>query len=772
MADARIGRLIAAVLHDAVDEELPARLEFYESWLVPADLGRKALPPSSMLAVLSFLRQEGDGYTRVMEAAGRRAAEWTLARHSRWRRTWWRLWPARRRAARVVPLLRDVAREVSDRNKVTGRIARGRGRVDVSDSLFCGGRQPASHPLCTFYRAAAAQLLELLGVAATVEITACKATGHASCQLSVQAEGARPRASGPSSLSLAADTDAGAETDAGPPGDSPERPPVSLRTGARPALARGRVVAAVALVALLVSTARAHAGDGDRVLVMPFEVTHADVRTSWVGEAAALLLTEAVGASGALVLSREDRVRAFEYFNILPTVAVSRAMTIRMGESMGASAIIVGTVESDGAKIAVHARRLDVEASQYVAHADAEAAIETLAPAMARVGDGLGFRTAPVDAEGLARLPVSALEPYVRGLLAQNPSRQLTLLQSALALAPQSPQVRLALWQAHTARSGHEEARQVAASVPASSSWYRRAQFAVGLSQVSAKKFDEAFATFKRLNDAGSNAPLLNNLGVVQLNRPGTAAADGRASYFFSKAAELERGDPDYCFNLGLSYWLEHDVDAAIYWLREAVRRDASDGDAHVVLAAALHASAAPAEAERERDLARLLASNGDNASTATTVRRGMERVSNDLDVPRIRSVNVALGETVGRDQLEMVGFHLDRGQRFFDQRLDGEALTELRKAVYLSPYEALPHKLIGRIYLRSGQTRQAIDTFRVALWCEEATDVRLDLARALMDLHQYDDASTEVQRVLALDPQSAEARKLVDELARARQKH
>ena len=51
-----------------------------------------------------------------------------------------------------------------------------------------------------------------------------------------------------------------------------------------------------------------------------------------------------------------------------------------------------------------------------------------------------------------------------------------------------------------------------------------------------------------------------------------------------------EPADPDYCFNLGYAYWLDKEAPAAAYWLREAVRRDPADGDAHFVLAAALAA--------------------------------------------------------------------------------------------------------------------------------------------------------------------------------------
>ena len=48
---------------------------------------------------------------------------------------------------------------------------------------------------------------------------------------------------------------------------------------------------------------------------------------------------------------------------------------------------------------------------------------------------------------------------------------------------------------------------------------------------------------------------------------------------------------------------------AAIYWLREAVRSNPADGEAHFVLGAALAAAGNAAEAAREKELARRLSS-------------------------------------------------------------------------------------------------------------------------------------------------------------------
>jgi TPR repeat protein len=72
---------------------------------------------------------------------------------------------------------------------------------------------------------------------------------------------------------------------------------------------------------------------------------------------------------------------------------------------------------------------------------------------------------------------------------------------------------------------------------------------------------------------------------------------------------DADATEPDYFFNLGYAYWLDHDTQAAIYWLREGLRRDPTDGDAHYVLAVALNSAGNTSESLREKELARRLSS-------------------------------------------------------------------------------------------------------------------------------------------------------------------
>ncbi|MBA3297494.1 MAG: tetratricopeptide repeat protein, partial [Acidobacteria bacterium] len=117
---------------------------------------------------------------------------------------------------------------------------------------------------------------------------------------------------------------------------------------------------------------------------------------------------------------------------------------------------------------------------------------------------------------------------------------------------------------------------------------------------------------------------------------------------------------------------------------------------------------------------------------------------------------------TAQRDQRDLATFHLDRGRRLFEREDDRNAMAELRRAVYLSPYEAQAHLLMARIHLRAGRTSDAVDALKISIWSAETPDARIALAQAYLKQENNAAARTELARALVLDPSSAEARRLL----------
>jgi tetratricopeptide (TPR) repeat protein len=502
------------------------------------------------------------------------------------------------------------------------------------------------------------------------------------------------------------------------------------------------------------------------ILVVPFENVRREGRLYWLAEASAVLITDNLRARGRNAISRDDRVSAFERLQLPRVAELSRATVIRIAQLVGAEQVVLGSYVQEADTLVVRARTLRLDTGRISVEAEERGRLEDIF----RIHAAIAARLAGPPAGGGAAVATPAqerflvFESYIKGLLAESSAAQVRFFEAALALDPAYDRARIGLWRVHTEQGRHERARAVVAAVARSSPLSRRARFLAALSSTSLEQHEEAFRELQALAEERPSAEILNNMGVVQLRR-GTTPPAGRATYYFNKAVGAAPGDPDYAFNLGYAYWFEKDPRAAVYWLREAVRRNPADGDAHYVLGTTLAAVGAQVEAEREKELARQLSSKYREWERrllpgAEPVPKGLDRPRSDIERPT-HSVAALTSEPGDRDQREVATFHLEHGRRLFEQRQDADAIDALKRSIYMAPYQAEAHLLLGRIHLRNGRVPEAIEAFKISLWSQETVAAHVALGEAYLQAKDMLQARTQANLALTLDPDSAEARAL-----------
>jgi tetratricopeptide (TPR) repeat protein len=518
-----------------------------------------------------------------------------------------------------------------------------------------------------------------------------------------------------------------------------------------------------------------------RVLVVPFENGRDEPRFHWLSEAAAVLLTDGLRAGGPGAIVRSQRVRAFEQLYLPVSASLSRATIIKVGQLVGAADVVVGSYRVDGTTLSVTARSIRLDAGRLQPEITERGELTELFNIFARlggrVGDQLAGRVRPGGSRPVVSSaphpPLDAFENYIKGLLAESPMSQASFLEAALRDSPGFDRARLALWEVRTEQADHLGALDAVRAVPSTSPSSFNAQFFAGISLIELKRYEEGLGVLKALLEPAPAAPdsaaaVLNNLGVLVIRR-GATPQTGTAVYYLTKATDADP-DPDYMFNLGYAYASDRNYQGALYWLREALRRDPADLDAHYVLAVALNATGNTVESSRERDLARRLSSRYEEldrraAENRTAVPPGLERMRLDPDGSWALRADQTIVNSAQREQRELATFHLDQGRRLFDREQDREALAELRKAIYLSPYEAQAHLLIGRIHLRGGRPADAVDAFKISIWSEDHAPAHVYLAEAFLKLGDSANARAEVQRALVLDPSSPDAKRVLSEI-------
>ena len=495
------------------------------------------------------------------------------------------------------------------------------------------------------------------------------------------------------------------------------------------------------------------------VVVLPFDNPSHEPRLTWMREGAAILLTDALATAGAAVVEREERLQAFDRLQLPAHAALSRASTIRVGHALSAAAVVNGTLQVNGDQLIVRARVVRIDTGRLLPEVEASGPLTDMFTVFAALAQKIRGKPEANVNDRLAPSP-QVFELYVKGLLAETPSTALAFLEQALKAAPKYDRVRLAIWDLHSEASEHQRALDAVTAIASGSRLYREGRFRAALSQLHLKRFDEALQLLRTLQAEHPVATVANAIGVAELRRAATVQP-GRATYYFSQASELDPSDGNLFFNLGYAYWLDKDANASIYWLREAVRRDPTDGDAHFILSVALQLIGATAEAARERELAHRLSSKYKaweaKPVAGDPVPRGLERLNEELMPARARVESMISSETQ-RDQEQLAAFHLDAGRRAFEREADREAIQELRRALYISPYLAEAHLLLGRLYLRGGRAADAVEELKIALWSEPSVPAHLALAEAFLQVEDQAAARAEVDRALALDPQSAAA--------------
>ena len=186
MSEPRIGRFLVASLHQAIAELLPDRLEFYENWLSVSGLREGTIGLAALLAVLSFLRGEGDVYQQVVTRAGEHAADWTVGNLPALERRVLRALPVRLRTRAALRATRGLVRSTYPGTRTIVRLNKDVASVDLRGSLFCEVREPAPRPLCGFYLAATTRILHLFAVPAEARVDACRAAERGpGCLMSV-----------------------------------------------------------------------------------------------------------------------------------------------------------------------------------------------------------------------------------------------------------------------------------------------------------------------------------------------------------------------------------------------------------------------------------------------------------------------------------------------------------------------------------------------------------------------------------------------------------
>lgn len=501
----------------------------------------------------------------------------------------------------------------------------------------------------------------------------------------------------------------------------------------------------VAIVLCLVASVSAQnvSGAAHTLLVLPFENESKAPGLEWISEAFPEILGQRLASPITYVISREDRVYAFDRLGIPANLKASRATLYRIAEQMDADFVVFGAYNYDGHTFSTRAQVLDMKKlhlSQEFTSSGPLVNIIEVQSALAWQANKVLNPRSNVSREEFVRnrntVRLDAFENYVRGIVASTRPEKISRFRQALRIDPQYTQAMLHLGRNYYEGREYDSAASWLSKIPPTDSSAGEANFLLGLSYYYLGQFDKAEAAFKVTESKLPLTEVNNNLGVVTYRRGKREAAE-----FFQHAVNTDPNDSDYQFNLALALYKNGDHTGATRILRETVAKHPTDVEARQFLDSVYGSGYQVNRAPLPR-----IKRNYDESSyrqLALEVQNAMEQAMAKAD-PRTRAT-----------------YHVERGRQLLSTGMTADAEKEFQEAVLRDPTNADAHLGLALVAEENGNADVARKEARAAVQMKPTADGYLVLARLDLKENNLQSATQNVDQALWLEPSNEAARSL-----------
>jgi tetratricopeptide (TPR) repeat protein len=510
------------------------------------------------------------------------------------------------------------------------------------------------------------------------------------------------------------------------------------------------IALAVVLLALSRSPAFAQDALNSTVIVMPFENVSGAPGLEWISESFPETLTQRLSSPGVFVLTREDRLRAYDRAGIPAELHPTQATMYRLMEQLDVDYLVLGRYNFDGRIFTASARLLDMRQKKLLLENHESGPLPELINIQTALSwdllQSLKPGTSASKSVFLASAPpirLDAFENFIRGMLAGTSAEKVAHLREATRLNPAYDQAWLQLGKTYFEQHQLDPAIDALGHVSEGNPAAREANFYVGLAAYFLGDFSRAQSAFSFVSARLPLTEIDNNLGAVtaKLGDPKKAAQK------FQKAVEQDPNDPDYHFNLGLALYRLGEVEGAKRELQQSLALRSSDSEVRSTLTLLENAASG-------------------SSPSARTLQSANFRIKQNYDensfLQLLIGIQTAAEERLSHtDPVTHAQFYLSRGQDLLAQGFVPEAEKQFRQALALAPSSAEAHVALARALEARDDVAGARAEAEAALGIKVFIDPLLILARLDLRDNRADAAAESVDRALKLDPANPSAQTL-----------
>jgi len=529
------------------------------------------------------------------------------------------------------------------------------------------------------------------------------------------------------------------------------------------------------LLTLLVAVKLQGSPEGRTILVFPFENRSTRSDLNWISESFAEILSSRLAGPDNYVLDREERNTACVQLSIPPEIPLTLASAYKVTQVLGADWAVVGSYSVTTSRLTARAQLLDVRQLKLAPALEVTGELAELDDLQTRLAWRLlathdpGF-TVGKEEDFRRRFPeirLDAFENYIRGVLATDDESRVRFFLESDRLNPADHRAAFAFGRLYYDQKDYGNSAKWLRKLEATDANYLESLFLLAVDefflghQQAAKQAFETLAKELPLNEVS------NNLGVLKARRGRYA----EALPSFERAFQGDPTDPDFAFNLGVCLWYLNRFAESAQYLREALRANNEDAEAHTLLAMVLGKLG---DSPGQRAELQWLAEHGNDlgADLAGDI-LPQARLKKNYDGRALRLLSLTLHNALEErlanlpaDQHSDV--HLGRGKKFFAEGRFPEAEHELAEAVSLVPGDSEARLALAQVLEAEGKHGEAAAELEKSLQLKNSFAAHLSLARVYLSLNQPDLAREQGQAALQLDPGNQEAEQLIDRIRAA----
>ena len=486
---------------------------------------------------------------------------------------------------------------------------------------------------------------------------------------------------------------------------------------------------------------------GQTVAVIPFENRSNAPGLQWISESFPEVLQERLVSPGIYVLSRDDRLRAYDRMGIPAAVIPSRATLYRIAEQLDADAVVLGRYSFDGRTFTATTQLLDMRRERLSPEMTESGPLVQLISIQNALGWDLLHALRPdlrVTKEAYVSsapaIRLDAFENYVRGVTDSAAEEQIRHFREAIRLSPYYPEALLQLGKVYYRQREYDQAISVLGRLQQADPLAREANFYLGLSAYYQGDFPRAENAFAFVAARMPLPEVYNNLGVAQSRRGEKTAIES-----FQKASDTDPNDADYHFNLATAMYRAGDTAGASRQLRQVLALRPEDAEAKSLL-----------DSVNSESISRI------QKSTTPKIHQPLERIRVNYQEAAFQELAFKLGEAAEQKLSKSAPkphaqYHIDRGQQFLNQGFVIEAERELREAVTLDGPNPSAHLGLAQALEANGDPGARAEA-EAALRLRPSAEAYLVLSRLDLRENKTDAAAEEVDQALRLDPNNAQA--------------